>query len=251
MRLALVAALLLMLVPVLAHAQDLPGPVGLLADDIRYDRAAQTLTASGNVTILSEDTIVQTDRLIYDAATGTVRFPGPVTLQDGTSTVLQASGMALDANLQAGIIQSVKAIIDADFTLVANAASRTDGRYTGLTKVVASTCDVCTDDDIPAWQFRAQRVVYDEQTNVVHYENAIFDLFGVPVFYFPLYPPRGPFGGALQRCSGAELHPLEPLWRGDAVAVLCGPLAERRHYAHPVHNRDRRHHPGNRISAAL
>ncbi|MEL6583832.1 MAG: LPS assembly protein LptD [Pseudomonadota bacterium] len=173
--------------------------LGLVADRISYDADAQTLTASGNVTIIAGERILRTEGLVYDAASGELSISESFLLEFSDGTVISGTRADLDQSLQDGLVEGFRALINEDLVIAARGAQQIDGRYSALTRVVASTCDVCTEDDIPAWQFRAQRVVYDEQTNIVHYENAIFDLFGVPVFFFPYLRHPGP---GVDRASG-------------------------------------------------
>ncbi|MGB0498178.1 MAG: LPS-assembly protein LptD [Rubricella sp.] len=166
-----------------AAAQD--GPIGLIADSIRYDREARTLTAEGSVIVTRGDTTLRTDLLIYNDALRTLSLPRAFVVEDGDGARLFASTGELDADFRNGLMRDARAIIDARLTLAADTVARVDGRYTTLARTIASTCEVCAEAPVPVWLIRAERVVHDSLEREVHYEDAVFELFGVPVLWFP------------------------------------------------------------------
>jgi LPS-assembly protein len=174
------------------QAPDKSARLAVLADRISYDSSKNILTLEGNVTIFTEGRILRADLIIYDDVNETLEVPGAFTFQEAGGPTLSGQGAGFDAQLETGLLRGFRALIREDLAIAAVAAQRVDGRYIALSRAVASTCDVCTEEDIPAWQFRAQRIVYDERDAIVHYENAIFDLFGVPIFYFPYLRHPGP-----------------------------------------------------------
>lgn len=190
---ALAAALC---VPALAQSED---RVALVADRVSIDAQTGALIAEGDVTILQGDTVVQAERLIYDPEAGTVSVPGALTIQQGDGEVLFADYAELDADLRAGVITGARALIDNQLQVAANSAQQIDGRLTVLDRVVASTCTICEENPVPIWSIRAERVVRDAEALEFHYENAVFDLFGVPVLYLPYFRHPDP---SVERASG-------------------------------------------------
>ncbi|WP_316013092.1 LPS-assembly protein LptD [Roseobacter sp. HKCCA0434] len=185
--------------PVLAQAPALPERVALVADRVSVDAETGALIAEGNVTIIRGDTVVQTDRLIYDDRSGTVTVPGELTLQQADGAVLYADYAALDPDLRTGVIEGARALIDNQLQVAASAARQLDGRFTVLDRVVASSCVICEDNPVPIWKIRAERVIRDAEELQFHYENAVFEMFGVPVLYLPYFRHPDP---SVARASG-------------------------------------------------
>ncbi|MEE3100885.1 MAG: LPS assembly protein LptD, partial [Pseudomonadota bacterium] len=88
-------------------------------------------------------------------------------------------------------------------------ARRIDGRYNVLSRAVFSPCLVCPEDPTPLWRIRADRIVHDERTRTVHYENATFDVLGVPLAWTPYFRHPDP---TLKRASGV----LPPVYRQNS-----------------------------------
>jgi len=63
-----------------------------------------------------------------------------------------------------------------------------------LEKAVYTTCKPCKDDPekAPTWQIKAFRIVYNQEKARVEYEDAFFELFGVPVIYMPYFSHSDP-----------------------------------------------------------
>jgi LPS-assembly protein len=63
-----------------------------------------------------------------------------------------------------------------------------------LEKAVYTTCKPCKDDveSAPTWQIKAFRIVYNQEKARVEYEDAFFELFGVPVIYMPYFSHSDP-----------------------------------------------------------
>jgi LPS-assembly protein len=63
--------------------------------------------------------------------------------------------------------------------------ARVEGRYTRLSRAVASSCRVCATDEVPLWEIRARRVVHDAEERQIYFDAAQFRVAGLPVFWLP------------------------------------------------------------------
>jgi len=81
-------------------------------------------------------------------------------------------------------VAGARLVLDGQMQLAAAEINRVDGRYNQLTKTVASSCKVCG-NSVPLWQIRARRVVHDQQERQLYFDDARFEIAGVPVAYFP------------------------------------------------------------------
>lgn len=163
-----------------------PGlPVALIADAIDYDTGTGRVVASGNVEIHHGTRTLTADRVIYDARAETVTAEGAIVMRDPSGVTVFADFAELGTDLREGLVRGAKAVMGEHIRLSAVEARRTEGRYNTLSKAVYSPCKVCPEDPTPLWRIRARRVIHDQEAHRIHYEDATFDLFGVPVLWLP------------------------------------------------------------------
>lgn len=179
-RLWLTCALLaLMILPARAQMAT------LVADTVQLT-AQKTLVATGRVEVLYGTTRLRAARITYDRAGERLSIEGPITLMDDDGrAILVAQQADLNADLQNGILQSARLVLDRQLQLAANEIALVDGRYTQLSRSVASSCEVCAGNPVPTWEIRARRIIHDRQERQLYFENAQFRFLGVPIFYAP------------------------------------------------------------------
>ncbi|MBM7067486.1 LPS-assembly protein LptD [Actibacterium sp. 188UL27-1] len=165
-----------------ATAQDL---ATLVADRLEIAQDSR-LIASGNVEVLYQGDRVKAQTITYDSENESLQIDGPLTITsaDG-NTVFFASSAELSQDLRNGILTSARLVLDQQLQLAATEINRVDGRYTQLYKTVASSCHVCEAHPTPLWQIRARRIIHDEEERQIYFENARFEVVGIPVLYLP------------------------------------------------------------------
>ncbi|MEO0761107.1 MAG: LPS assembly protein LptD, partial [Pseudomonadota bacterium] len=183
-------------------------PVALVADGVTYDSEAGTVTATGNVQVFYGERTLTADAITYDSNTGRIAATGDIVLRDPTGTTVFADAADLDAELYDGMVEGARSVIATGrpveegggrARLAAVEGRRVDGRYNTLSRAVYSPCDVCTEEPTPLWRIRARRVIHDEEERMIHYENAFFDVLGVPVAWLPYFRHPDP---TVERASG-------------------------------------------------
>lgn len=175
------ALLVLMLVwPALGMAQT---AATLVADTVTVSRAG-TLTASGNVEVFYEGTRLSAASIGYDQSTDRLSIIGPIFIQTADGTIFTADRGSLDPRLENGLLQGARLVLDRQLQLAANQIDRVDGRYTQLNQVAATSCTVCG-TQAPLWDIRARRVVHDQQEQQLYFEDAVFRVRGMPIFWVP------------------------------------------------------------------
>ncbi|SFJ54485.1 LPS-assembly protein LptD [Jannaschia pohangensis] len=181
--LRVVLTLLLLLLPtVTALAQG--APATLVADRIDFDEGI--LTASGNVEIYSDGRVLRASRITYLRAEDRLIVEGPLTLLDGPDAILIADFAALSADLRDSVLQGARLVLNERLQIAATEiATGAEGRYTQLYQTVASSCEICAEGGTPLWQIRARRVVHDKDEQQLYFENATFEVAGIPVAWFP------------------------------------------------------------------
>lgn len=181
MRLARVLWLIaLLLSPLAANAQV----ATLIADSVSFD-GADTVYASGNVEILYDGQRVRASKLTYNRTADTLDLEGPITLIGKNGEVVTADSAALSGDMKNGIMRGARLVLDGQMQLAAAEFNRVDGRYNQLYKTVASSCNVCINRPVPLWQIRAKRIVHDQQARQLYFDQARFEVVGIPIAYFP------------------------------------------------------------------
>jgi LPS-assembly protein len=184
-----------------AYAQILPAPAGPLspapdaekkmfvtADEVVYDDVRNTASAVGRVKLYYGASTLEADRVVYDQNTGQVFAYGNVRLND-EGNVYQSEHMVLTDDFRDGFVQSLL-VEGADKTRFAAAkATRTGGNVVVFEKGVYTACEPCRENPSkpPLWQVKAARIIHDQGTKMVHYEDARLEFFGKPIAWLPFF----------------------------------------------------------------
>lgn len=204
---------LLLLVPGAALAQS---QATLIADRVVVE-GNDTLAATGNVEVLYNGSRLTASQITYDRATDQLFIQGPIRVTEGDQFIILADQAQLDPDLQNGILSSARLVLDQQLQLAAAEIHRVNGRYTQLYRTVASSCHVCAKNPVPLWQIRAERIIHDQQERQLYFDNARFEVVGVPVFYLPRLRLPDP---TLKRSTGFLLPELRTTSRlGTGIKV--------------------------------
>jgi LPS-assembly protein len=129
-----------------------------------------------------------------------ITVEGPLTLIDPSGDAIIVADFAdLSADLQNGVLQSARLVLDRQLQIAATQIDRVDGRYSQAYQAVASSCEVCFDNPTPLWEIRARRIIHDEQEQQLYFEGAQFRVMGVPVIWLPQMRMPDP---TLERATG-------------------------------------------------
>jgi LPS-assembly protein len=194
-----------------AQTQAGDGNVFFKADSLRYDRELGVLVATGNVEFTRGDHVLMADTVSYNEKNETVTASGKVTLVEPTGEVVFADYVELTGDLRDGVMRNLRMRLQDDSRLAAAGGRRTGGNRTELAKAVYSPCDLCRDrpDSPPLWQIKAARVVHDQQAHDIIYNDAVVEVFGVPVAFLPYFQHPDP---TVERRTGF----LSPGFGGDS-----------------------------------
>ena len=163
------------------------------AEQIQYDYNGERVVAAGAVQIHFGGSVLEADQVIYNQKTKLLTAEGNVRLTEADGTVITAPRLELDEQFRNGFIDSLH-VETSDKTRFA--ANRADvrpgpdgGRLTVFQSGVYTACEPCKDDPQrpPKWQVRSSRIIHDEKAKTIYYEDARFELFGLPIAYFPYF----------------------------------------------------------------
>lgn len=180
-RARLVLALILALWAAMGAAQ---GTASLVADTVTVDRSGR-LIAEGNVQAFYDGNSLSAARIVYDRASDRLSITGPIFLRGADGAVITADRAELDPTFENGLLRGARLVLDQQLQLAANQIARVeDGRYSALSRAVASSCTVCA-GRAPLWEIRAESVLHDTEARQLYFEQATFHIRGVPVLWVP------------------------------------------------------------------
>lgn len=164
-------------------------PVLLKADNIEYDQQQNLVIATGDVEVTQENRTLLADKLTYDKESNIVTANGHVSLLEPNGTKLYADMVVLSDNLKKGVVDKLGARFPDNSLLVAKTAVRKDENKLVMRNAVYSPCPLCKDDKTkpPLWQVKAKKATINTEKERVYYNNAFFDIYGVPVLYTPYF----------------------------------------------------------------
>lgn len=178
-------------------------PVTFLADQVEYDRDAGVVTATGHVEAWQGDHVLRADKITYDRNTDVAAATGHVVLFEPSETLF-SDYAELTEGMRDGVLRAMRTRLAENGRLAANGARRTGGAINELSRVVYTTCNLCAADPSkpPLWQIRALAAVQDTENKKIEYYDAVMEMYGVPIAYFPYFWHPDP---SVKRASGLLL----------------------------------------------
>lgn len=161
----------------------------LESDLLIQDEGQRMVTARGDVEIRYRGRTLRAGEVIYDIKTGVITARDKVVIIDPSGAVTFADVMILDEELRAGVAQGFSARLANNVKIAAATAVRRSDTVNELNKAIYTPCEICAADPThpPTWSIRADKVVEDRDKQIIYYRNAVIELFGVPVFYAPVF----------------------------------------------------------------
>jgi LPS-assembly protein len=184
-----------------AAAAQHPDKLIVEADELVYDKDHDTVSAVGAVQLYYKHRVLQADRVIYNRATKRVYAEGRAKLTDEHGNVTYASRFDLTDDFAAGFAEGVKVLSTEKTLFTSPRIERSAGAVTVLNAGVYTACEPCKDhpEHPPFWQIRAARVIENQQTHMIYFEDAWLEVGGVPIAYVPYFSGPDP---TVTRASG-------------------------------------------------
>jgi LPS-assembly protein len=177
---------------------DKAQPLYLQGDELIYDNNGRKVTARGNVEIYYNNYILTADEVVYNQRTSQLEARGNVILREPGGATTKAEHLVLSDDFRDGFVQSLSFTTSDNSKITAARATRTAGNVTVFENGKFTPCRTAPGTP-PAWCISAKRVIHDQQAKTIRYEDAAFELFGVPVLYVPYFEHADP---TVKRKSG-------------------------------------------------
>jgi LPS-assembly protein len=168
------------------HTAPAQQQVVLEADYVYELSEENSIVAEGNVEALYDGRILRADKLIYNRTTERVRATGNVVIIDTDGTQQFSDEVEVGSNLADGYAIGYSARLPDGATIVANSAIRQADGINAMDQVIYTACPICEGKGkTPTWSLRARRAVLDQESQMISYRDAVLEVMGIPVFYFP------------------------------------------------------------------
>ena len=189
---------------VAASLDDKPAPASqtqaakdrllLQAEEMVYDRNKSTVEARGKVQIYYQGRVLQADRVIYDQVTKRVLAQGNAKLTEKDGTVSYSDRFELTDDFKEGFVDSIRTDSSDKTYMTGASAERAQGNVMAIDSATYTACPACEEDPNkpPLWQVRAKRIIHNKDEQMIYYEDASFELAGVPIIYLPYFSMADP-----------------------------------------------------------
>ena len=158
------------------------------ANSVAYDNNADTVTASGDVVLRSEDKSVRADEVTWNRKTGQIVGSGNVRFVDEDGNQLYTSRIELTDEFEAGAMEDLLLALREGGRLAAASGTRQADGTIELTRAAYTGCEVVTATGCPrepSWRITADRVVYSPADKRVRFNGAFLELFGARLIPLP------------------------------------------------------------------
>ena len=130
---------------------------------------------------------LRADTIVWNRKTGKVSAHGNVRIANANGDVAYSDDVEVDDSFRDGIVRNLLLVTQSGGRLAAVQGRRTGAVYV-LERAAYTPCRVEDDNGCPkepAWQIKAERVVYNEETQRVSYDGARLELLGLPIVPLP------------------------------------------------------------------
>ena len=180
--------------------QTKPQPTGLgsasgfSAEEIGFHKDLGVITARGNVEIIHGERVLIADTISYNQNKDVVSASGNVQIIEADGNVTFAEYIEISSDLKTGVIKKLLLTLADNSSITAAGATRKDGRFTIAKDADYSPCQKCNENpDRPvAWKLNAKEVQHDSEQRRLEYSDVFFEVYDVPVFYFPYFTHPDP-----------------------------------------------------------
>ena len=177
---------------------DKSQPLYLQGDELIYDDGGNRVVARGNVEIYYNNYILTADQVVYDQSANTLTAVGNVVLKEPNGNIVRADRYTLTDDFRDGFVQSLSVVASDDTRIAAERATRRGGNTTIFTNGRFSPCKSAPGMP-PLWCISAGTIIHDQQAATITYQDAQFELFGVPILWMPYFEHPDP---SVKRKSG-------------------------------------------------
>jgi LPS-assembly protein len=157
------------------------------AASLVYNKDDNSVAAQGEVQIYYKGRILQADKVTYNRTTGRVLATGNAKITEADGSVTYGDRFDLTDNFRDGFIDSVRIISKDKTRMTSPHAERVNSDIVNLDKATYTACEPCKDhpERAPVWQVHAVHVIHNSKDQMIYFEQATIEVFGIPVLWLP------------------------------------------------------------------
>jgi LPS-assembly protein len=173
----------------------------LQANELVYDNDNQTVTAQGSVKIDYDGNRLVADKVTYNQRTNRMLAEGNVEIVEKDGNRIYSDKIDVTDDFREGFVNSLRVETTDNTRFAAESAERSNGEITTFNNGVYTACEPCKKNpDKPVlWQIKARKIIWNGTTKTVRFERGRFEMFGLPLAYFPAFEMADP---TVKRKSG-------------------------------------------------
>ncbi len=156
------------------------------AQNINYNLKNETITATGNVTFVSEGNIVTTDTLFYDIKNDILYLKGNIVFINEYSDTVYSNESTFDPKLNTALIEQFNTVFSDNSTLKAETGSKLNRDTYNLKKMNFTACRIIRGCK-PTWEIKSKNAVYNQTESEIVLYNAWFETKGIPILWTPYF----------------------------------------------------------------
>ncbi len=164
------------------------------AKQLVYNRDTNVVTADGNVQLYYQGRVLEAEKVIYDRNANRVFATGHAKLTEADGTTTYSDKFELTDDFKTGFVDSLSAITKDKTFFTSPRAERTEGETTTFEKGTYTACAPCAahPERPPLWQVKAMKIVHKTDEQMIYFEDATIELYGVPIAYVPYFSTSDP-----------------------------------------------------------
>jgi LPS-assembly protein len=195
---------------------DKAQPLYLQADELFYDNKNNRVVARGNVEAYYNNYVLTADEVSYDQSANTLRAQGNAVMREPNGNVVRGEDILVTEDFRDAFVQRLSIVTKDETRIAAERLSRKDGNISEFERGKFTPCK-SEGSMPPLWCISAARIVHDQQAASITYQDAQFELFGVPILYMPYFEHGDP---SVKRRTGfliPEFHSSSTLGFGAEI----------------------------------
>jgi LPS-assembly protein len=173
-------------------------PLYLQGDELIYDTKGQRVIAKGNVEIYYNNYVLTADKVTYDQSAGKLLLEGNAQIKDANGNIERADRIETTDDFRDAFIETLSVTTKDQTRIAARRAVRRDGNVTEFDDGKFTPCKNDPGKP-PLWCLTGKRIIHDQQAATLTYQDAAFEVLGVPVLYLPYFQHPDP---SVKRRSG-------------------------------------------------
>ncbi len=181
--------------------QNPVSPLLLSADELIYNRDENTVSAQGNVQIEYDGNKVIAKKVTYNQKTGRIIAQGNVEVIQKDGNKIYSNQIDMTKDLGEGFVNALRIDTANNIHFAAASATRSNSQITAFNNASYTACEPCSykPDREVLWKIKARKIIWNNVTKKIRFENSRFEVFGIPILQFPTFELNDP---TVKRASG-------------------------------------------------